>query len=262
MVRARVTLWGLALVAGVLFAASAAHALEQFELQALGDGHFHQLHGFDALEAYKVRKGPASAAFVVARRWTGHEAQLVVEVEEPGSFSKWAVLMLPRQRRGDDVFIYVPNFRRVLRMSPVIMRRPIFELITLDDIRPIAPGELDYTQLSDETIDGQICIGLAGHPRLSDMGFERVELAVSLETGFSLRTRYFGSKREIRRVLIAADDIRRYGERWLPSRRTVLTDPKKGVPTVVELINLLPDPMLPDRFFSKHTLRAQRFPSF
>ena len=254
---------GAWLAALLLVAASPspARALEGLELAGLGDGHFARLYGFDALEAYETRKGPASARYVVMRRWEGGSAEVLIDVQEPAPFAKWAVLMLQRGQRSDDMFVYIPQFRRVLRINPVLLQQPIFELITLGELRPIAPGELAYRALGEEQIEGEDCVLVEGRPRHRGLGFQRVELAISKASGFSLRTVYFVRGRELRRTLISPRDIRSVGGRRLPVRRRILL-PGDELPTVLELLNVLVDATLPERLFTHHALRAQNFPSF
>ncbi len=251
----------LPLVAALAAGAPLAHAFNDSELAALGDGHFARLYGFDALEAYRARRGRASASFVVMRRWQGGQAQVLIDVREPSSFRKWAILMLQRGHRSDDLFAYIPAWRRVQRLNPGLLQQPIFDLISLGDLRPISPGELAYVRLPNERVEGELCVVLEGRPLHRGLGFERVELALSGESGFALRTRYFRGDREMRRVLISPGDLRRFGGRELPSRRRILVDPE-GEPTVVDLVNVMVDPLLPARLFSPQSLKSQHFPSF
>jgi hypothetical protein len=250
-----------ALVCGVLTAAAPALAFDEQRLAAQGDRHFAQLAGFDAIEAYEVSKGSASASFVVMRRWSGSGAEVLIDVHEPASLERLAILITQNDDRSDDLFAYFPAWRRVLRLNARLAQAPIFDLISLADVRPIAPGELEYSRLDDEEVGGELCTVLEGRPTHRGLGFERVELALSRESGFSLRTRFFRSGREIRRVLIAPKDLRRYGDRLLPARRRILFDPE-GEPLQVELRNIQTNPALPARLFSHHNLMTQRFPSF
>ncbi len=250
-----------ALVCAVVAGAAPALAFDERRLAAQGDRHFAQLSGFDAVEAYEVSKGSASASFVVMRRWSGSGAEVLIDVHEPASLERLAILITQNDDRSDDLFAYFPAWRRVLRLNPRLLQAPIFELISLADVRPIAPGELEYSRLEDEEVAGELCTVLEGRPTHKGLGFERVELVLSRESGFSLRTSFFRSGREIRRVLIAPEDLRRYGQRLLPARRRILFDPD-GEPVRVELRNVRINPALPARLFSHHNLMTQRFPSF
>ena len=253
--------WLVALLLLVAASPAPAPAFEGLEAAQLGDGHFARLFGFDGFEAYEARKGPASARYVVMRRWESGSAEVLIDFREPAAFTKWAVLMLQRDQRSDDVFVYIPRFRKVLRINPVLLQEPIFDLITLGEMRPITPGELTYRRLGEELIAGEDCVIVEGRPRHRGLGFERVELAVSKESGFSLRTVYFARGHELRRVLISPLDIRRLGGRRLPVLRHILL-PGDATPTVLELLNVVVDTTLPARLFTHHALRVQNFPSF
>ena len=91
-------------------------ALEESDPTALADAYFEQLYGFNALEAYESIRGPARAVFAVARRWTRGSAKILIDVQAPDSFSKWALLMFHNRERSDDLFAYVPAWRRVQRL--------------------------------------------------------------------------------------------------------------------------------------------------
>ncbi len=60
---------------------------------------------------------------------------------------------------------------------------------------------------------------------------------------------------------LSPDDPREFGDRRLPVRRRIATPPHPGVTELI-LRNVMLDPELPDRLFTKHNLRVQRFPSF
>ena len=195
------------------------------------------------------------------RRWESGAAEVLIDIREPAAFGKWAVLMLQRDERSDDIFAYIPALRRVVRLNPMVLQQPIFELVTLGEMRPIAPGELEYREVGEEEIAGEECVLVEGRPLHRGLGFRRVELAISKASGFSLRTVYFARGRELRRVLISPGDIRDLGGRRLPVRRSILL-PGDDLPTILELLNAVIDATLPERLFTHHGLRAQNFPSF
>lgn len=250
----------LALTGCLLALAAAARADDAEGARRVAERHFEQLFGFDAFEAWETRRGGARAELVVARRWREGLAEVVIDVRAPESLAKWAILLRQNRSRSDDLFAYVPPMRRVRRFTAIqLEREPLFDLVALDDFRPVAPGELDYVRRSGVELDGEPCAVIEGRPRRAVLSFDRLELTVSPATGFALRTRYFKDGRELRRMLISAGDLRDFGDRRLPSRRRIVLDPD-GVTTELVLRNVLADPAFPDRFFTHHNLRVQRFP--
>jgi hypothetical protein len=257
-------LLGVVAAAALLGAPGPACALEASEVTALAERHYRQLYGFSALEAYQAQRGTQSSEFVVARRWRGDGVDVVVDVIKPEEAAKWAFLFRQNLGQPDDFFIYIPlpGFRRVRRFGSSYQESNLpFVFVPLREIRPFLPGELEYTFTEATEIEGVHCVVIGGRPVSRQIRLDRVELAISETHGISLRTRYFRDGAEVRRVLVSPGDIRAEGERLIPMRRRLIRQPS-GEETEVLLRNFLLDPELPDRFFTHHNLRVQRFPSF
>jgi hypothetical protein len=257
-------LLGLVAAVALLGAPGAVRALEAEEAAALAERHYRQLYGFSVLEAYEARRGSQASEFVVARRWRGDGVDVVVDVIKPNEASKWAFLLRQSRVHPDDFFIYIPlpGFRRVRRFGASYQESNLpFVFMPLREIRPFLPGELEYTHAGDVEIEGELCHVVAGRPVSGEARLERIELAISATLGVSLRTRYYRDGREVRRVLVSPDDLRVEEKRALAMRRRLITLPS-GDETEIRLRNFLLDPELPDRFFTHHNLRVQRFPKF
>ncbi|MFQ5515192.1 MAG: outer membrane lipoprotein-sorting protein [Myxococcota bacterium] len=253
---------GVWLVAGCPGPVLSAAAGASVDPRALAEDYFRQLHGFDALEAYVSRRGRARTAFGLARRWSAGRAELLIDIQTPRSFRKWALLLRHNLRRSDDLFVYVPQWRRVRRLTALqIEAEVIFQLLPLGDLRPIAPGELEYRLLGEASVEGRSCQLVEGRPTHAGLAFDRLELVISPESGLALRTRYFRGARELRRILVSPADIREYDGRKLPVRRRIVTPPDGGT-TVLSLVNLMAEPELPANLFTSQNLRVQRFPGF
>jgi hypothetical protein len=225
---------------------------------------FRQVHRFDALEAYEGRLGSRVMQFVVARRWKDGRAQLLVDIRAPQSLAKVAFLFLQNRDRSDDFFVYWPPARKVLRLTAAELDSgvlPIGRLMTLGDMRPVLPGELVHTPLPDTEVEGEPCRSVESRPSGRTLGFDRMVLEISKKTGVALRTRLYRGRREVRRISVSPNDVRRFDGRYLPVRREIeiLTD---GAKAELVLRNLMIDPPLPDQLFSEQSLITQRFPSF
>ena len=237
-------------------------ALEGTNPSSLAEAYFDQLYGFNALEAYESTRGPARAVFAVARSWTKGSAKILIDVQAPQSFSKWALLLLHNRKRSDDLFAYIPAWRRVQRLSAIALETQVlFQLLSLGEFRPITPGELKYARLPDSEVEGETCQVVEGRPLHRGLGFDRLELAISPKSGLALRTLVFKGPNVIRRIMVSPKDVREYGRRLLPVRRRIFSPPEEEVTELV-LRNIIIDPALPDSFFTKHSLRKQRFPGF
>jgi hypothetical protein len=265
------------LTLGIAGAAAPVWALDADSPTALGELHFARLQGFDAVEAYELRQGGRlRASFAVARRWRGNQAELFIKFQTPRAASRVAVLLRHSGSRSDDLFVYLPGAGsgggRVYRATAILPEEQVISgLLPLGELRPIGPGELEFTRLPDREVQGERCSVVAGRPRHRGLGFDRVELAISPKSGVALESRYFVGSRETRRTLIAPEDFGNFGERSLPVRRrlfpgTRASDAPGGAEPepVAELLlrNLMLDPELPERLFSVHNLRMQHFPGF
>jgi hypothetical protein len=234
--------------------------------EEVAEAWFSQLYRFDALEAYEIPLVWGSVEFVVARRWKGELAQIVIDVRSPRELGKWAFLFLQNRGRSDDFFAYVPlpQVMRVRRFTAAQLEAGIpigGQMILLSDIRPPLPGELIHTSLPDTEVAGESCWAVESRPSGRRLGFDRMVLQISQETGVALRTQLYRGRREVRRITVSPADVRRFDDRYLPVRRQVRTS-SNGNRVEVFLRNLMIDPPLPDQLFSKQILITQRFPSF
>jgi hypothetical protein len=232
--------------------------------EELGSRWFDQMFGFDAMEAYEARSKAHRVEFVVLRKWNGPAAELLIDLRAPRAVSSWAYLFRHNPGRPDDLFIYSSGLRRVRRIPPPRMSFPLPFLgaaLSVLNFRPFLPGELLYERLPDVAIQGEPCYGLALRPASPALGFDRVELAISRRTGVALRERYFRKGSETLRVRVRPEAAHRYEDRWLPEQRRIQSLPT-GPEVELTLRNLMIQPALPDRLFTEHNLRVQRFPSF
>ena len=98
-------------------------------------------------------------------------------------------------------------------------------------------------------------------PNPSQPARDRIRLAIASGSGVALETRYFEGDRALRSVVVDPADVESHGGRMLPMRRRIETRASRGTTELV-LRNLMIDPVLPDRLFTSHSLRTQRFPRF
>jgi hypothetical protein len=253
--------------AALLLVATPGFALERRdsdpEAAALAQRWFDQLLGFDALEAYIAGSGREHVGFAVARKWENGLARIVIKVQEPAALADLGVLILQNHDRSDDFFVYLDFMRKVRRM-----RAPKFDFpiavgggrLPYAEFRPFLPSELSHRLLTDEMIAGERCRVIESRPLGRGFQFDRLEHALSTRTGVALRTRYFARDREISRIDVDPADVKEHLGRFLPGRRRVRVEDSRRYDLV--LVNLMIDPALPDRLFTSHSLRFQKFPRF
>jgi hypothetical protein len=233
------------------------------EAAALVERWYEQLLGFNALEAYEAGTGHLRVTFAVARKWEQGLARIVIKVQEPSALSDLAVLILQNRARSDDFFVYLDFMRKVRRM-----RAPEFEFpisvgggrLPYAEFRPFLHDELVHRRLPDEVVSGEPCRVVESRPVAQGFEFDRLEHALSGRTGVALRTRYFAHGRELSRIEVSPDDVEEHDGRFLPARRRIRIVGARPYDLVLQ--NLMIDPALPDRLFTSHAIRFQKFPRF
>ncbi len=251
----------------LLLAAPRAAAIERTESDpeaaALAEAWFDQLLGFDALEAYVAGSGREHLGFAVARKWKDGLARIVIQVLEPSAWNDLAVLIVQNRDRSDDFFAYLDFMRKVRRL-----RAPQFDFpisigggrLPYAEFRPFHRAELAHRRLPDEVVAGEPCRVVESRPVVASFEFDRLEHALSTRTGVALRTRYFRHGRELSRIDVTPEDVKAHEGRFLPVRRSIRIGDARPYDLVLQ--NLMIDPALPDRLFTSHAIRFQKFPRF
>jgi hypothetical protein len=221
---------------------------------------------------------------MIARKWHDEGVRIVFDVIRPRAAARVAALLIQRPGERDEMFIFAPPPPRVgsspyTGASPrrdVARQRwllPRLDLATpsggsvpTGEIRPFLPGELRHERRPDEVIDGEPCRVIASDvlaPWLNSgrQSVTHLDLAISIRTGVALRTRYYRNGRELRRVTTEPSDVELYGDRWLPTRRTVHNLENRDRTELI-LRNVLIDAELPDPLFTREALVRQNFPTF
>lgn len=247
----------------VLLSSSAAFALSTVGPEELADRHFRTLFGFSALEAYEVESGRVHASFAIARRYTEREAEVLIDVLSPVGFRRWAGLLRRRPSQLDELFIYLPAPARRVRRVPAdqLEEQPILDIFPLQELRPTTALEFEWSEGDRETIRGVSCRVVRGVPLRRGVWYDRVELAISPDLVFALETRYYRGGRLRSLVRIDSKEVRDFAGRRLPARRRIerIDD---GHRIDLWLRRVVEGATLPQRLFTLHNLRVQRFPRF
>jgi hypothetical protein len=245
--------------------------------EALASRWYDQLLGFDALEAYAATSGTERLGFSIARKWYDGRIRMVMKVEEPRAIDELAFLLYQNPDRADDYFVYLtpqlfdagavematgPGGKvRRLQMPGLDYEVPMTGGgFPIGELRGFLPGELSWRRLPDEVVFQERCAVIEGRPARHGFRFDRLQLALSERTGVSLRSLYFQKGEVVRTVLARPRDVGERQGRFLPIRRQIMGKGTREFELVLR--NLVIDPALPDRLFTTHRLRYQRFPRF
>ena len=224
-----------------------------------------RLHGFDALEAYALRKDGRRVVIAVARRWRGDDVQVLIDFILPDALDEVMVRLTHRRDGPDETLAYLPQFGRLLRLPSPRLSYPIPLLeaeIPIGELRPFLRGELVHEIGWEAEVEGEPCWVVVSRPvSRSRFAFDRLELALSRRTGAAVRTRYWRRSRVLQQVSASPLPVESHGGRELPGHRVITSSRVEG-PAEIVLLRIERDPELPDALFEDENLVEQLFPEF
>ena len=182
----------------------------------------------------------------------------------PEDMRGMAVLRIEHKERDDDFFAYLPDFRRVRRLSAA-QKSDLFigTDAAFEDVerRLIDDYELEF--LPSEEIEGEEVWILDARPTY-ESGYERVEYAIAKSDSSILRTRHFkrGASDPFKIIETPRVTTEVHGGHTIPMRATV-RDLERGTRTELVVERILVDPELDDKLFTNRSLSLERrLPSY
>ena len=119
-------------------------------------------------------------------------------------------------------------------------------------------------RIGTETWEGRDVVVVQSKPTDPDLAYDRGATYSRIETRFDVErcvpvsTRFFEEDDELRKELIAhPDEILQHGERWVP-HRLVMHDLLEESRTILVIDEIEFDPDIPDRLFSRSSLKRGR----
>jgi hypothetical protein len=209
------------------------------------------------------RVGSAEARRLEARllwkRASDGLARVRVDVDAPETERGTAFLLVEREGE-DDMFSYLPEFRRVRRItSRAVTGSFLGTDLSYEDFQQLQ-GLADHARverLPDASLDGRsvyVLESTAGNGSAS--AYERVRTFLDRESCVLLRAELTGRDAD-REIEIAWKDVERMGERWVP-KHLVLRDRAKGSETRLSILDVSWEVELPDRLFTAADLAKGR----
>jgi len=152
---------------------------------------------------------------------------------------------------GDDMWIYLPNTRKPIRITPI--QRLMGEASNGDVARTNYSRDYDATLRGEETLNGHQCWKLELQARSSGATYRRIEYWVEQGTYFPRRADfYLVSGKFYKTALFEKFEKISFAEQFLT--RTVLIDQlRPGRKTVMEYFAVQPE-KVPDKYFNQNYL--------
>ena len=150
----------------------------------------------------------------------GEKSKALIRFNAPPDLRGSALLLLEQDERV-DMFMYLPELRRVRRVSKHSVAGSMFGTdFTYEDFERLQglgeDGELQ--RLPDAEVDGRKVFVLEGRPsRGEQSAYERSISFVDQESCIPIRTELYEKGERLRKLLvIPAEEITREGEIWVP----------------------------------------------
>ena len=185
-------------------------------------------------------------------------SRTVVRYLAPADYRKTGYLVINKRDQPNDQFIYLASMRRVRRIN--LRNETVAGTdLSIEDLIPRELDDAEYVRVPDDEVDGHSCFVVEALPKPEmESAYARFWLYVEKEHYVPIRVRYWDRKGvEVKELRSPHASIREIEGIWLPLEarmRHLLEETETRV--VIDV--LVPNPELPDRYFSERQLQAQR----
>ncbi len=193
---------------------------------------------------------------ITLKSWSMGDDYALIQVTAPARDKGTAFL-----KRGNEIWNYVPNIDRTVKMPPSMMSQSwMGSDFTNDDlVRGVSTVE-DYTHtlLRTETMDGHECyvIQMIPNPE-APVVYEKVIRWISIEHYLPVKSEQYDEFGELVST-INFRDIKKMGGRYLPAIFEIIPEDKRGHKTVMTTHKADFDVKLNEAFFSQQNMRTAR----
>ena len=162
-------------------------------------------------------------------------------------------------KRQTDMWNWVPSIERVIKIPPSMMMQSwMGSDFTNDDLVKESSLVVDYTQklLGKENVRDQACYKLELVP-LPDAAvtWGKVIIWVTIEGFNQWEAEYYDEESNLVNVMNAYN-IKRMGDRDIPSRLEIVPVSKKGDKTILEINSMIFNKPISENFFSQQNMKS------
>jgi hypothetical protein len=185
-------------------------------------------------------------------------AKTLVKFSDPFDMRNTGFLMIMREDRASDQWIYSPSTRKIrrvkLRQTSVMGTDYTFADIAYENIE-----DADYRRLADEEIDHvEVYVVEAVTKPFVDSQYNRTMVYLEQEHYVPLRARYWDqSDVEIKELRAPASSLTEYDGVWVAAESTMY-NLKEGTSSTLYIENLDPNPEIADHLFSVFRLEQRQ----
>jgi hypothetical protein len=194
----------------------------------------------------------------VTRKQSSLPGKALVRFLEPPDIRGTSLLVLERDDRYDDVFLYLPAFDRIRRVSSAQRADAFFGTnLTYEDLEPKRSTDFDARIVGREAVEGIPCVLLEvrPHPELESQ-YERTVACVDPERAVALWTDHYAKGRVLKRTECDPQRIQLVEGRHVPFHARIASREAAAETLFVtesyETRSAIPDTL----FTAKHLMRG------
>ncbi len=182
------------------------------------------------------------------KTWSKGKDKSVVLITAPAKEKGTVFLM-----RGKEIWNYIPSIERTIKLPPsMMMQNWMGTDMTNDDLIKQSSIVTDYDKvlLGTEKIGNRNCwkIKLTPKPDAAVV-WAKILLWVDQKDWIQMQVEYYDEDDFLVNKILASD-IRKFGNRWLPSKLVVLPMDKKGQKSIIEYKVWNFDVKIPEKYFT------------
>jgi hypothetical protein len=161
------------------------------------------------------------------------------------------MLVIEQDDRDDDVFLYLPAFDSIRRVSSAQRADSFFGTnLTYEDLEPKRVADYEARLVGRDAVNGVPCSLLEARPRPGlASSYERTISCIDTERAVALRTDYYVRGRVLKRIECDPNRIQFVGERHIPFEARVRSR-ENGSETIVVTESYETGSQIPDTLFT------------
>ena len=201
-----------------------------------------------------------SRADLFWKRYDGDRAKLLMKLSAPPE-RRGSMMLAIEQEDRTDMWLYVPELRRVKRISERTISGPMFGTdFTYEDFLSVQKlaEESESNRLPDEVLDERPVYVLEQRPSEETSDYERIKSFIDQERCVVLRAEHYARGDRLTKLLTSPiDRVTREGSSWVP-RLTQMKDVLDETHTDLVVEKIDTEAEIPDHTFSLKTLERGR----
>jgi outer membrane lipoprotein-sorting protein len=199
---------------------------------------------------------PGWSREVAMKSWSKGTDYYIIYITEPVK-DKGQVFM----KRDQDMWNWMPSINRMIKLPPSMMGQSwMGSDFTNDDLVRMNSIIDDFTHqfVGGETIEGYDCfiIELIPKPEAAVV-WGKIRLWISKADYYELKGEYYDEDMALVNIMTSTN-IKKLGDRMLPSKMVMVPVDKPGNQTIMETIDIIFDKPIDDSFFSQQNMKNIR----